>query len=77
MAGSGVRFLVAIGFNAAVAVVFRFFGASLSTCWFTFLGLMGFAALAEIGMRLEQVSDRIEGLHLKIIQIQERQKEVS
>jgi hypothetical protein len=60
MPGSFVRFLAAIAFNAAVAVVFRFFGASLSTCWFTFIGLNLGAALAEVGQHLHIIEGKLD-----------------
>ena len=48
LSDSGFRFLIATGFNA-VASAFRFFRASLTTSWFTFLALTGLAALREAG----------------------------
>ena len=62
MPGSFVRFLAAIGFNAVVAVVFRFFGASLSTCWFTFIGLNLGAALCEIGAHLHTIEGKLDSI---------------
>jgi hypothetical protein len=59
---SVVRFLVAIGFNVVVAVIFHFFGASLSTCWFTFLGLTLFAALAEVDNSLSEIDSKLDSI---------------
>jgi len=60
-----VRLVIALAFNAVVAGICYFLGATLATCWFTFLGLTIFAALAEIGERVEEVWTRlseVEGL---------------
>ncbi len=62
MPGSSTRFLIAIGFNTAVAVIFHFFGATLSTCWFTFLGLVLFAALAEVGQHLYIIDGKLDSI---------------
>jgi hypothetical protein len=62
MPGSAVRFLTAIGFNVVVAVIFHFFGASLSTCWFTFLGLTLFAALAEVDNSLSEIDSKLDSI---------------
>jgi hypothetical protein len=62
MSGSLVRFLIAIGFNVVVAVIFHFFGASLSTCWFTFLGLTLFAAIAEVDTFLREIDSKLDSI---------------
>ena len=56
------RALVAIGFNGGIAFGFRFFGASGATTWFTFLALMGFVALVEIGMALQSIDRKLDAI---------------
>ncbi len=62
MPGNFVRFLIAIGFNTAVAMAFYFFGASLPTCWFTFIGLSLGAALCEIGAHLYTIEGKLDAI---------------
>lgn len=62
MPGSITRFLISVGFNVAVAVTFRFFGATLSTCWFTFLALTLLAALAEMGQHLQVIDSKLDAI---------------
>jgi hypothetical protein len=62
MSGSAVRFLIAVGFNIVVAVVFRLFEATLSTCWFTFLGLTLFAALGEVDRHLGVLDRKLDSI---------------
>jgi hypothetical protein len=71
MPGSAVRFLSAVGFNIIVAVIFHFFGASLSTCWFTFLGLTLFAGLGEVDRHMEVLDSKLDS----ILKEQQRQEE--
>lgn len=71
MSESAVRFLIAVGFNIVVAVIFHFFGASLSTCWFTFLGLVLFAAQTMIGQHLYIIDGKLDS----ILREQQRQEE--
>jgi hypothetical protein len=62
MPGSAVRFAVAIVFDLIVAVIFRFFGASLPTCWFTFLLLLVFAAVAEVDLHLNEIERKLDAI---------------
>ena len=60
MSGSLVRFLSAVAFNVLVAVVFRLFGAGLSTCWFTFLGLTLFVALGLVDQHMYVIESKLD-----------------
>jgi hypothetical protein len=62
MDDSAARFLIAIGFNIVVAVVFYVFGSGLMVAWFTFLALTGFAALGEIGQALDSIARKLDAL---------------
>ena len=62
MPGSATRALVAIAFSLGVAAIFGFFGATLPTCWFTFLGLTVLAALAEVGLHLNEIDRKLNSL---------------
>ena len=54
--------MIAVAFNVIVAAVFKFFGAALSTCWFTFLGLTLFAALGEVDLHLYEIDKKLDPL---------------
>ncbi len=54
------RVLIGLGFNIAVAVALYFFGASLTTCWFTFLILCGFAGAAELSEELFAMERKLD-----------------
>jgi ABC-type dipeptide/oligopeptide/nickel transport system permease subunit len=56
------RALIALVFNVAVAVAFHAFGASLSVSWLTFLGLMVFAGVAELGQHLSLIEDKLDAI---------------
>jgi hypothetical protein len=60
MDGSAVRFVIAVVFNLTVAVGLHFLGMSTTTAWLTFLAFCGFAALAEIGMQLSSVQEKLD-----------------
>src|SRR5271157_2071827 len=62
MPRTGVRILVAIAWNLIVAGIFLFFGASLTTCWFTFLLLSVLYALTEVGRDLGETDRKLESL---------------
>jgi hypothetical protein len=62
-----IRILIELGFNIAIAVVFYFFGASLPTCWFTFLFLCLFAGGRELSDQLWDIQSKLED-RLKNIQ---------
>jgi hypothetical protein len=55
-----VKILIQLGINLAVVAVFYFFGASLTTCWFTFLIFCGFAVLGELGDRLYEIECKLD-----------------
>lgn len=55
-----MRILIVLGFNIAVAVALYFFGASLTTCWFTFLALCGFAVLGELSERFYEIERKLD-----------------
>ena len=59
---SAIHLIVALVFNFIVALILYLLGASLSTCWFTFLGLLVLASLAEIGIELERVSSKLDAI---------------
>ncbi len=59
---SALHLVVALVFDFIVAVILYLLGASLSTCWFTFLGLFGLATLAEIGLVLEGVNRKLDAI---------------
>jgi hypothetical protein len=54
--------LIVLGFNIAVAVAFRYFGASPATAWFTFLALCGLAGIAEIGRNVDIMRDQLNAI---------------
>ena len=62
MPGSATRALVALVFNFIIAAIFRFFGASLATCWFTFLALTLLFALTEIGKQLDEIRQKLDDI---------------
>lgn len=56
------RILILLGFNLSVIAVFYFFGASLTTCWFTFLIFCGFGALGDLGDRLYEIELKLAAI---------------
>jgi len=56
------KILIQLGINLAVVAVFYFFGASLATCWFTFLIFCGFAALGDLGDRLYEIEHKLAAI---------------
>jgi hypothetical protein len=56
------RILILLGINLAVVAVFYFFGASLTTCWFTFLFFCLFAGGGELSDRLYEIEQKVDAL---------------
>jgi hypothetical protein len=59
------KILIGLGFSIVVAAAMYFFGASVTTCWFTFLILFGFMGLSEI-------SDSLYSIELKLDAVETR-----
>jgi hypothetical protein len=53
------RLVIVVMFNAGVAIAFYALGATLSVSWFTFLGLMVFASVGEVELRIFQFEIRL------------------
>jgi hypothetical protein len=56
------KILIQLGIILAVVAVFYFFGASLTTCWFTFLIFCGFAGLGDLGDRLYEIERKLDSI---------------
>lgn len=62
MSGSGVRVLIALVFDVAIAFTMYWFGVGAATAWLTFLILFMFAGLAEMSDRLASIERKLDAI---------------